>query len=40
MVDGMVSDMPNMQQTLHQFTALIYIKPSAVYKEYLTGTGK
>ena len=35
--DGLVSAMPNMQQTLVQFTPLVYIKLLAVYKEYLTG---
>jgi len=34
--DGLVSAMPNMQQTLVQFTPLVYIKLLAVYKEYLT----
>jgi len=30
--------MPNMQKTLLQLTTLVYIKSSAIYKEYLTGT--
>jgi len=32
--DGLVNSMPNMQQTLLQFTTLVYIKSSAIYKEY------
>jgi len=28
-----------MQKTLIQFTILVYIKLSAIYKEHLTGTG-
>jgi len=36
---GLVSAMPNMQETLLQFTTLVYIKSSAIYKEHLTGTG-
>jgi len=35
---GLVNAMPSMQQTLLQFTTLIYIKSSAIYKEYLTRT--
>jgi len=34
--DGLINAMPNMQQTLLQFTALAYIKSSSIYKEYLT----
>jgi len=37
--DGrLVSAMPNMHKTLLQFT-FVYMKSSAIYKEYLTGTG-
>jgi len=36
--DGLVNAMPNMQKTLLQFTTLVYIKLSAIYKEYLTET--
>jgi len=36
--DGLVNAMPNMQKTLLQFTILVEIKSSAIYKEYLTGT--
>jgi len=35
--DAMVNAMPNMQKTLLQFTTLVYIKSSAIYKECLTG---
>jgi len=38
-IDGLVNAMPNMQKTLLQFTTLVYIKSSAICKEYLTGTG-
>jgi len=38
--DGrLVSAMPNMHKTLLQFTTFVYMKSSAIYKEYLTGTG-
>jgi len=38
--DGLVNAMPNMLQLkmLLQFTTLVYIKSSAIYKEYLTET--
>jgi len=34
--DGLVNAMPNMQKTLLQFTTLVYVKLSAIYKDYLT----
>jgi len=36
---GQVTAMPNMQRMLFQFTTLVSIKLSAIYKEYFTGTG-
>jgi len=35
----MVWSVPNMQKMLLQFTTLVWIKLSAIYKKYLSGTG-